>query len=69
MAFVTTITCSVCGETKPVTFADGDYHTVCNDCTNKERIQKRTIYLNGLTFLSVEERLRKIEEMLYDRNE
>ena len=67
MAFVTTVTCSVCGETKFVTMPDGTITNVCNDCSHKEKTQQRTIYLNGLKSLSVEERLSKIEEQLYDK--
>ena len=67
MAFITEETCSSCGETRRQ-----DHHTFirngnkCAVCCAEEASKKRRLHLASLKGLTVEERLDRIEEVLYD---
>jgi hypothetical protein len=69
MALLQTVTCNKCGETNRQ-----EYHTfsrrgnVCADCWAKEEERKKRVYLASLKGLTLEERLEKIEETLYNLN-
>ena len=65
MALVTNVHCKVCGETKnEVT----DHSGVCQECRRKAASKARRVHLAGLSGMTTEERLEKIEAQLYDLN-
>ena len=67
MAYNVTITCIRCKKNKNVIVSSGSgAPLVCGDCTKKEREELRDKYFAGLDKLSMEERVRRIEEWIYD---
>lgn len=66
MAIISTIVCDSCGERKSVTHSASDYPSVCGDCRRKEKDAAKAKHLTHLAGLTVEERLARIEENLYD---
>jgi len=66
MAVAVTINCRVCGEQKRESRSDRDWEQVCDSCRRDEAAQKRAAHLKDLEALSVEERLAKIEQWIYD---
>lgn len=67
MAYNTTIVCTECKQTKHVIV---DMHqsppTVCGDCIELAYQKKKKEFLEGRNALTVEQRLRAIEAVLYD---
>jgi 3-methyladenine DNA glycosylase/8-oxoguanine DNA glycosylase len=63
MALISEITCSKCGKTK---FEVVNYTGKCNQCLSEEKNKSKRMYLASLKGLTVQERLSKIEEYLYD---
>lgn len=63
MAYVTDITCLVCKKTKHEVI---DHSGICQDCRWKAKSKKERQFLSGLKGLAVEERLERIEKILYD---
>jgi hypothetical protein len=64
MALIRDELCQRCEQTKPV-----DAHVfrgVCHECLKAEADQKRRMFLASLTGLTIEERVKRIEELLYD---
>ena len=66
MALITTIKCFQCGERKDVTHSARDYPTICSDCENYNINKKRKDHLDELSKLTLAQRVRKIEERLYN---
>jgi len=68
MAISSYITCRVCKEEVRVMHSvRGPTPTICRDCKEKESDKERTKYLEGLKKLSLEDRIARIEEALYDQ--
>jgi hypothetical protein len=67
MAYITEIKCTICGETKRECLYP-DNPNICDSCRNKEYSKAKRLYLASLKGLTIEERLSKIEEDLYDLN-
>lgn len=55
------MTCSRCGCSLPRFSSD-----YCNNCLNEILTERKRKYLSQLTELSIEERLSKIEEYIYN---
>lgn len=68
MAIITTVNCKQCGETKREVKPHGHFHQICNNCIKENKDRDRRVYLAGLKGLTIEERVSKIEEALYDLN-
>jgi hypothetical protein len=66
MAVIHHITCSVCGKAKDVSASASSYPNTCNECQKKQDDIKRQTWLLERSRLSIEERIRKIEEWIYD---
>lgn len=66
MAYLTTITCLECGENKTVAVSAGEFVTHCGECRDKEEQLRRVNYFAELDKLTLEERVRKIEEWIYE---
>ncbi len=64
MALIREITCTVCEKTKFQNVRG--FNGVCIECLEKAASKKKRVHLAGLKGLTVEERLEKIEEQLYD---
>jgi len=66
MALVTEILCQRCFQHKIATHASGVYPTECDDCTTNSREFKRAQHFAKLNSLTMDERVRKIEQWIYD---
>ena len=66
MAYSTTITCTKCLKLKTIIVSSGDFTTVCGECKAAEEQEKRDKYFAELDKLTLEERVRRIEEWIYD---
>ena len=66
MAIVTMITCSKCLKHRQVTCASGELISTCDECRNTEIDRERREHFSGLDGLTIEERLRNIEEWIYN---
>ena len=67
MAYHSTITCLECGENKNVIVSSsGGYPTHCGECRAREEQLRRSNYFAELDKLPLEERIRKIEEWIYE---
>jgi hypothetical protein len=66
MALIYHIICSVCGKAKDVLASANSYLNICNECQKKQDDIKRQAWLFERSRLSIEERIRKIEEWIYD---
>lgn len=65
MAFITTVVCMTCGESKCEVQSSNDRNT-CSDCRHKKAVQDRLTHLKGLEALTIEERVARIEAWIYD---
>ena len=65
MAYISDMQCSECKEIKRQVIT-GD--SMCSDCRRKTASKQRRMHLGSLSALTVEERIRRIEEQLYDLN-
>ena len=78
MALMKTIRCVRCN-----LLSDEDIHTVhiisntmfneypsgtCSYCAHKEKETNKAVYLRGLESLTIEDRIKKVEEWIYDHN-
>jgi hypothetical protein len=64
---VTQITCSVCGQKKDVEHSAHEVAPlICGDCIQKSKALMKQRVLDHLKNLSIEKRLERVEEMLYD---
>ena len=68
MALISTVNCKQCGETKREVNSLSPHASICNSCIQENEDRDRRVYLAGLKGLTMEERLDKIEEALYDLN-
>lgn len=66
MAFVSSFICAKCGEPRQEMIPSGEFATACSACRRKDSDAKKRTHLKGLEALTVEERLRRIEEWIYD---
>jgi hypothetical protein len=64
MALVADVYCQVCGKTKHEVVT---LRNICNSCRKAEEDKQKRVHLAGLKGLTVEERLEKIEEWIYDQ--
>jgi len=70
MAYVIRFLCRVCGEEKEEAISSGSAAPcICNACTSKKKDRERVIHFNNLDHLSIEERLRRVEEWIYDHKQ
>jgi hypothetical protein len=60
------IICSVCGKAKDVMGSTNSYPDICNSCEKTRKDTERKNQLDELAKLSVEDRIRKIEEWIHD---
>ena len=66
MAFMRPCMCSKCNQSfTGVCASGGPLPTECNKCAFERENKKRTEYFDKLDKLSIEERIRKIEEFIY----
>ena len=66
MAFMRPCVCSNCNQTfTGMCPSGGPQPTECNKCISERENKKRTEYFDELDKLSIEERIRKIEEFIY----
>jgi hypothetical protein len=67
MAVITTMFCKICKEVKQTTVGSGQsIPMICCSCAEKEADEKRRLHFSGLDGLTIEERLRKVEEWIYN---
>ena len=66
MACLIEVHCVKCGQTKQVLAGYESPVTKCDECREKEKAQKRRTHFAGLKALTLEERITKIEEWVYD---
>lgn len=67
MAILSHITCEQCGEKKDVMHSPSEVTPkFCDECKAKTKAEAKDRYLMSLGGLSIEERLRKLEEWIYD---
>lgn len=67
MAVLSSITCEKCGVTTHVSHSPADPPPkICGACVGINLAAKRKAHLDALAVLPIEERLRKIEEWIYD---
>jgi len=64
MAFVANFRCSSCGQEKEEVVHDQG--RVCRSCRRDKEIADRAAHLKKLKEMPIEERVSRIEEMLYD---
>lgn len=68
MAIITQFECEKCGQVKRTsTSVLGSFPTTCFECDLEEGISHKNKFLDELSALSVERRLRLIEEWIYDQ--
>ena len=67
MAYNTVITCTACGENKNVIVpSSGPRTSRCHDCEAAYNAEQRANYFAELDNLTLEERVRRIEEWIYE---
>lgn len=66
MALIRHITCRTCGNHSEIYDTPGDMPTECAACAQKRAAQDRAQHLAGLKALTLEERIARIEEWIYD---
>ena len=66
MALLTEISCTKCGKTKFELAPYGVPPSFCSSCVDESTLQKKLIYLKGLTALKLKKRIALIEEYIYD---
>lgn len=68
MAYLTDVFCTECQQTKQTIVGSNGprYHSVCSECQTILDKQERDTHFTALDKLTLEERLRKIEEWTYD---
>lgn len=68
MAWIETITCVRCKKTKNITVgSQSRFRTICNECEATKYHEKKQKHFEELDRLTIEERLRKIEGVIYDQ--
>lgn len=66
MALLTQLFCPQCQKPKIVSHNSGVFPRICSDCMSENNNNSKSKHLNKLSELSIEERLTKIEEWIYD---
>ena len=70
MAFLTTISCIVCGKSKHEVVSTYDYlGSTCSECRSKINSNKESIWKTNREELSLEERVRDLENFMYHHKE
>ena len=70
MAIISTITCGKCGQGVDVAHSASECPPdICGECQKELDETKKRLYLNKLKELPLEERVKRIEEALYDAEE
>ena len=65
MAFITTIYCHTCGQSKQeVVNSSGPFYS-CNQCLSDAKDKQHREWIAGREGLTIEERIREIEEWMY----
>ena len=67
MAYVSICFCEKCHKTWQGIKSNN--RNICIDCLEEERREQKILYFEGLNGLTVEERLRKIEEWIFKQNQ
>ena len=67
MAFITTIYCHTCGQSKQEV-ASNEYPSTCGECISKANTKQHREWIAGREGLTIEERIREIEEWMYQHN-
>lgn len=65
MAILTTITCSICGETKQEARSNSDYSRECAGCKAAVKDRTEREWKASREGLTLEERIRDIENFMY----
>lgn len=65
MAFLTSITCSICGETKQEVRSTTDYSRECHACQAAAKDRSEREWRSGREGLTLEARIRDIEHFMY----
>lgn len=65
MAYIATIHCHTCGETKREARRSSDYSNVCYDCQAKASSKAEREWKAGREGLTLEERIRDLENFMY----
>lgn len=67
MAIVSQIKCTACGREASVCHSASEpAPEICSSCQEKIKNSKKNVYLRELQELSLEQRIAKIEEYIYD---
>jgi len=66
MALLNTITCTQCGNLKEVCHSASDYPTICSDCESLNANTIRNAHLAVMKQMPLEDRIARIEAILYD---
>lgn len=66
MALRKDIICIKCGKEKTVIYSGYTCPMMCSQCQENKEKAKKDAHMNELSSLSIEERLAKIESILYD---
>lgn len=65
MAILKTIHCITCGQTKQEARSISDYSDRCYQCMGEEKNRKEREWKSGREGLTIEERLRDLENFMY----
>lgn len=69
MALLSTIKCKQCHKTRSVSHRSRDgIPLICEDCESLNQDCKRTKHLDKLSLLTIDQRIKKIEEYIYDNH-
>lgn len=68
MAFIQTIKCSTCENYFQGVVNWGSFYEECPNCKTKREAEEKIKYFYGISGLSIEERIHKIEEWIYEHN-
>jgi hypothetical protein len=66
MAVLLRIFCRKCKQSKERFAGSGQYPTICSSCEKEEKAEAKAAYFAELDKLTLEERLRKVEEWIYE---
>lgn len=66
MAISREIYCGQCKKSKTVMCSVGEWPSLCGECEQKNEADKKAAHLESLAKLPIEERLRRLEEAMYE---
>jgi hypothetical protein len=68
MAYNRQIICVKCRQEKTIIVGSGSYRPpVCDECRDKEKVAKEENHFDKLDQMTLEQRVRRIEKILYDK--